>query len=185
MKMKMNANGLAPTNGAATLPLSDYTSCKSCGESFTLTSDERDFFTRRKLNLPRRCKRCRDAGRRRFTPNAGSEAITYGDASLIADAVVARLASIFATLSTTPPQARPVHRRTVAERDEAVAALLAVLTVDGRGLPRKAIQAALRLSDADWESVSRDAIRRGQVRVTGRGRGTRYVLVNSSSRGSV
>ena len=36
--------------------------CKECGSDFFLTNDERDFFARRGLNLPKRCPHCRKKG---------------------------------------------------------------------------------------------------------------------------
>jgi len=33
--------------------------CKDCGEEFTFTSGEQEFFASRELAAPKRCKRCR------------------------------------------------------------------------------------------------------------------------------
>lgn len=33
--------------------------CKDCGEEFTFTAGEQEFFAARGLEAPRRCKRCR------------------------------------------------------------------------------------------------------------------------------
>jgi hypothetical protein len=33
--------------------------CRDCGEPFPLSDDEVDFFARRNLHLPKRCRECR------------------------------------------------------------------------------------------------------------------------------
>ena len=42
--------------------------CRDCGQPFTLTSSEQDFYVGRNLSLPKRCVACRQARRRGEIP---------------------------------------------------------------------------------------------------------------------
>lgn len=39
--------------------------CKDCGQSFTLTKDNIQFYSQKKLELPKRCIPCRKAKRKK------------------------------------------------------------------------------------------------------------------------
>ena len=41
--------------------------CKSCGISFTISSGEQDFYESHQLDLPKRCKKCRENERNKKT----------------------------------------------------------------------------------------------------------------------
>ena len=47
--------------------------CKQCGEPFTLTDGEIEFFSSRGLHLPKRCKKCRKKPSGAAQPPVGTE----------------------------------------------------------------------------------------------------------------
>jgi CxxC-x17-CxxC domain-containing protein len=47
-------------------------SCTDCGAQFEFSAEEQERFAARGFSEPKRCKRCRDAKRRRQSDNAGA-----------------------------------------------------------------------------------------------------------------
>lgn len=58
--------------------MSDRTlTCRDCGQEFTFTAGEQDFYTQRGFSDPQRCPECRAA--RKQQRNAGGGGSSYGD----------------------------------------------------------------------------------------------------------
>lgn len=45
--------------------------CKDCGQEFTITAGEPDWYVRRAWDIPKRCKKCRDAANARIEQKFG------------------------------------------------------------------------------------------------------------------
>ncbi len=64
--------------GETVMPDQEIT-CSECGNTFTFTEREQDYYNERNLSQPKRCKTCRDARRANFgsAPRGGGDRQRY------------------------------------------------------------------------------------------------------------
>src|SRR5205085_11705344 len=66
--------------GAATMSADTTLTCRDCGQAFTFTSGEQDFYASRGFSEPSRCADCR-AARKAQRDSGGSSYSSYGSGS--------------------------------------------------------------------------------------------------------